>query len=71
MDSTTHAIYASVDQAITSFENKPTIGVFLDLSKAFDIIDHNILLNNLDWHRVHGMALAWFRSYLSNRKQFV
>ena len=70
--STIHAIHEFVDQVITSFEEKETTnGVFLDLSKAFDTIDHRILLNKLDLHIMRGMDLEWFRIYLSNIKQFV
>lgn len=70
--STIHAINEFVDDTITSFENKKnTMGVFLDLSKAFDTIDHVILLKKLEWYGIRGMALEWFRSYLNNRKQFV
>ena len=47
------------------------ISLFLDFSKAFDCIDHENLFNKLFMCGVRGMALEWFCSYLSSRKQYV
>ena len=45
--------------------------VFLDLSKAFDTVDHGCLLSKLLAHGIKNYELRWFENYLFNRKQYV
>ena len=52
-------------------QGNKVIGIFLDFSKAFDTVDHNILLLKLEHYGIRGTALDWFRDYMSGRKQFV
>ena len=70
--STDHAIVQLVDQIFESFENNEfTLGVFIDLSKAFDTVDHSILLRKLKLYGITDINHDWFKSYLSNRKQYI
>ena len=69
---TTRSILSFVDYLINSFENNElTFGIFQDISKAFDTIDHNILLSKLYKYGIRGNTLNWYMNYLSNRYQFV
>ena len=69
--STEHAILQLVNQITEAFsQGKHTLGIFLDLSKAFDTVNHNILLEKLKAYGIQSENLKRFRSHLSNRKQF-
>src|SRR6218665_2710607 len=52
-------------------QNKFSLGVFFDLSKAFDTVDHNILINKLEYFGIRGVGKSWFMDYLTNRSQYV
>ena len=70
--STEHAVAQLVDQIYESFENNNyTVGIFVDLSKAFDAVHDAILLKKLEIYGITGANLAWLRSYLTNRKQYI
>ena len=70
--STEHAIVKLVDQIYESFEKDHyTLGVLIDLTKAFDTVDHTIIIKILEMYGMKGINLAWSRSYMTNRIQYI
>ncbi len=70
--STGFAALELVDRIILNIDKMETpIGIFLDLFKAFDTLDHEILLNKLNVYGFHGTALKLMKSYSTDHKQFV
>ena len=70
--STSMAILTFVEKIKESLDNcNFSIGLFLDFSKAFDMIDHDILLEKLNIFGIRGLCLSWIKSYLTNRKERV
>ena len=58
-----------ISQALESGEY--VLGLFLDFSKAFDTVNHDILYEKLEFYGIRGLPLTWFKSYLNDRKQYV
>ena len=70
--STNLALMKLVDDLTKAIDDKQfTVGIFVDLAEVFDTVDHQILLNKLEFYGIRGIAHNWFSSYLRNRKQYV
>ena len=64
-----HTYIENIQQALDN--NLHVVGIFLDLTKAYDVINHNILLYKLESYGVRGIINSWFKAYLSERTQYV
>ncbi len=70
--STDHALISLTETIKYTLDNQRFgCGIFIDLQKAFDTVNHYILIKKLEHYGIRGTALHWFQSYLSNRQQYV
>ena len=70
--STELAVLEMIEKITNAIDNKMiSIGIFIDLKKAFDTINHSILVQKLSYYGLRGVASKWISSYLENQSQFV
>ena len=70
--STNHALINKTENIRSALDSGQfACGIFVDLQKAFDTVDHEILLNKLSHYGIRGIPNSWFKSYLSYRSQYV
>ena len=66
------ALLKLIDDILEEIDNTNfSIGLFIDLSKAFDTINHDILIKKLISYGIRGIALEWLKNYLTHRQQYI
>jgi hypothetical protein len=66
------AIQASLEKIYEALQKKiSTVGIFLHLSKAYDVINHKMMLDKLQAYGIRGVVNQWFKSYLTGHRQCV
>ena len=69
IDTAVHSYIERIQKALD--KQVHNFGIFIDLSKAYDVLNHNLLLEKLSYYGTRGFTNSWFRSYLFHRKQFI
>ena len=69
--STVHALISLTENIRKNLEGNIGCGIFVDLQRAFDTVEHDILLSKLEHYGIRGLANEWFKSYLSNISQTI
>ena len=71
LHSTIILLIKSIDDRLSNIDSrKVNLTIFSDIKKAFDTVDHKILLDKLETYGVKGTEIKWFRSYPNKRRQF-
>ena len=67
-----HALIDITEKIRNALDNKNyACGIFIDLEKAFDTVNHTILLDKLKYYGVRGITNNWFKSFLEHRYQYI
>jgi hypothetical protein len=66
------AVQAFVEKIQEALDNRVhSVGIFTDLMKAYDTLNHKVLLDKLSLYGIRGITNLWFKSYLTNRRQYL
>jgi len=66
------AVQAFIKKIREALDNrKYSVGIFIDLTKAYDTLNHKVLIEKLSSYGIRGITNMWFKSYLSNRRQYI